>query len=207
MATTPSETSIANAALTILGERRINSLDDTSKTAKTLKERYAEVRDEVLRSHPWNFATKRASLAADLTTPLWGPKNAFTLPSDSLRLLRINNPSDIPYRIEGRKIVSDLEAPLEIVYTAQEADPLQMDSLFRQALSAALAADVAEAITGSTTMVETANAILTAKMRQARVPDGQEPSPPQIIAGEWLDSREEHGNTLDRVPSGTGTPL
>ena len=204
MAGTASETSIANAALILLGERRIDSLEGTSKTAKLLKERYSEVRDDTLRSHPWNFATRRASIAADTVIPLWGFDHAYTLPDDCLRLLIVNDPADERYKVEGRKVITNIDAPLEIEYTAQITDPLQMDVLFRQALSAALALDVAEAITGTTTKVQEIQALFETKLRAARVPDAQEPSPPQIEASEWLDAREETGSSRG-VPDGTGT--
>lgn len=201
-----SETSIANAALSLLGERRIDSLDDGTPTANVLKERYPEIRDATLRAHPWNFATKRISLAADATTPDWKYDRQFTLPTDLLRLLLVNNPEKIPYEVEGRTIVTDLGAPLEIQYTAQITDANQMDVLFREALSAALAADVAEAITGSTSKVEAMLAIRDQKIRAARTPDAQEPTPPMFDDGDWLDAREEAGPGL-QIPSGTGFPL
>jgi len=43
-------------------------------------------------------------------------------------------------------------------------------------------------------------------LRAARVPDGQEPSPRQLEASEWLDSREVSGFAR-RIPSDIGTPL
>ena len=203
---TPSETSIANAALTLLGERRINSLDESSKSAKILKERFDEVRDEVLRSYPWNFATVRAQIAADAVAPSWGFDYAYTLPSDCLRLLEIENLSKYPYRIEGRKIITDHGSPLNVEYTSRVTDPQQMDVMFRQAFAAALGADVAEAITGTTAKVEELHAIRDAKMKASKTPDGQEHSPRQIQASEWLDSREEVG-FVRRTPTGSGTPL
>ena len=204
--TSPSETSIANAALTLLGERRIDSLEDSSKTAKLLKERFSEVRDDVLRSYPWNFATKREAIVKDSTAPLWEFKHAYTFPNDLLRLIRINNPAEHPYRIEGRMIVTDITSPIQIEFTAQIIDAQKMDVLFRQAFAAALAADIAEAITGSSTKVGEMQAMLREKMRAARTPDAQESSPRQIESSEWLDAREETGITRN-PPSGVGFPL
>lgn len=203
---TLSETSIANAALTLLGEKRIDSIDSNTKTAKTIKERFDEVRDETLRAHPWNFATKRASLPANATPPAWGFDNAYDLPEDCLRVLEVNNPANWPYRVEGRQIVTSIDAPLNIEYTAQIEDPYEMDVMFRQAFAAALAADICEAITGDSGKVSDMLAIMTAKIRAARVPDGQEPHPREIEASEWLDAREPDGYTRG-IPSGPGTPL
>lgn len=202
----PSETSIANAALTLLGERRINDLDENSKTANVLKERYDEVRDALLRRHPWNFATARAQLAKEVTAPTWGFDNSYTFPSDLLRLLEVENPNHWPYRVEGRSIVTDLDAPLQIVYTKEITVVGEMDVLFRQALAADLAADVAESITGDDNKVKLLSAIVAQKIREARNTDGQEPSPRAIESSEWLDSREESGPQRG-IPSGTGTLL
>ena len=201
-----SETSIANGALILLGERRIDSLDEGSPTANVLKERYPEIRDASLRAHPWNFATTRASLAASSTAPTWKYARAFPFPNDLLRLLLVDNPGHEPYEVEGRTIVTDLGAPLQIQYTKQVTDVAQMDSLFREALSAALAADVAEAITGSTQKVDTMRQIFAAKLSAARTPDAPEPTPPIFADGDWLDSREEAGPG-ERIPTGLGTPL
>jgi len=201
-----SETSIANAALTHLGERRINSMEDSSKTAKLLKERYAEIRDETLRAHTWNFATKRTGIAKDAAAPAWGYDSSFTLPVDCLRLINLDNPQNYPYTVEGRKILIDLGGPINIEYTAQVTDPNEMDALFRGVLAAALAMDVAEAITGTNTKVEQLTSIYRDKLRMARTPDGQEPKPPFVQASEWLDAREEAG-AIRQVGNDTAIPL
>jgi len=206
MASSPSETSIANAALVLLGERRIDSIDGTSKTAKLIKERFDEVRDDTLRVHPWNFAQARAQIAKDTEEPVWGFNNLYPFPEDLLRLLNVNNPGGEPWRVEGRAIVTDLGEPLEIVYTKQVTDPTEMDVLFRQALAAHLAWDLAEAITGTNTKVQELQNIYQSKLQSARTPDGQEPSPAFVEAGEWLDSRDAVGFSR-RIPSGQGTPL
>ena len=203
---TPSETSVANACLTLLGERRINDLEENSKTANVLKERFDEVRDSLLRRHPWNFATKRISIAKDVAAPVWGFDNQYTLPADLLRLLNVENPNHWPYTVEGRKVVTDLESPLEVVYTGRITAVDQMDVLFRQALAAELAADVAESITGDDQKVNTLQQIVAGKIREARNTDGQETSPRNIESSEWLDAREEQG-LVRNVPTGGGTPL
>lgn len=201
-----SETSIANGALILLGERRINSIDDTTKTAKLMKDRFDEIRDDLLRSHPWNFATKRASLDADSGAPAWGFDYQYTLPSDSLRLIEVDNPNRYDYRVEERKILTNIGTPLLVAYTSQITDPTSMDVMFRQALSASLAADLCEAITGTTSKVESMLGIRELKIRKSRVPDGQEPAPKTAYASEWEDSRETSG-AWRRASDEEGTPL
>lgn len=203
---TPSETSIANAALILLGERRIDSLEDESKTAKLLKERFSEVRDDTLRAYPWSFATKRIELQPTVTAPVWKYDFAYALPGDCLRVIQIYNPTDDEYRIEGRQIVTNIAGPLQLEYTSRETDPSQMDVLFRNAFAAALALDVAEAITGTSSKVEQLRAAFKEKVRAARTPDSQEPSVRVIEASDWLDSRSEQGYQR-RIPTGNGYPL
>ena len=60
---------ICNEAMDLLGAATITSLDENSKEAKLCNRRFTTVRDQVLRSHPWNSAIRRATLAKDSATP------------------------------------------------------------------------------------------------------------------------------------------
>ena len=60
-----SEVDIANRALQKLGAESIVSLTQDSENARACNLCYEPIRDAELRAHPWNFAIKRASLAAD----------------------------------------------------------------------------------------------------------------------------------------------
>jgi len=203
----PSETSIANAALAHLGERRITDLaDPNSRTAKLLQDRFDDVRDALLRRHDWNFASTRASLSLNATAPTWGFANAYNLPTDMLRMIEVRDAEHDEYRIEAGQIVTDHGPPLYIRYTARVTDAQQMDVLFRESLAALLAAETAEAITGDRAKVGDLLQIVDEKIRYARNADGQEDPPRSLIASEWLDSREETG-PVRRIPTGTGTPL
>ena len=206
MTTPASETTISNAALVALGERRITSLEDNSKNAKLLKERFPEVRDDLLRSYTWSFATKRARLAT-VKAPLWGFDNAYQLPNDCLRLIACNNPAEEQYRVEGRQVVTDIGPELEIEYTSAVTDVSQMDVLFREALAAKLALDLAEAVTGSTAKVKELGETFKTKLRAARTPDSQEQSVRVLEASNWLDAREEGISARDINLSPDGFPL
>lgn len=54
---------IANLALRRLGANTITSLTDGSRNATVVNDVYTLLLYELLRSHPWNFATRRAALA------------------------------------------------------------------------------------------------------------------------------------------------
>lgn len=58
---------IANAALVLIGARRITTFGETtSEESRIINAVYDDVRDEVLQEHPWGFAQKRATLV-DMT--------------------------------------------------------------------------------------------------------------------------------------------
>lgn len=53
---------IVNLGLVRLGATRITSLSDGSNNANEANAIYTLIRDEVLRAHPWNFATRKQTL-------------------------------------------------------------------------------------------------------------------------------------------------
>ena len=86
-----SDTSIANQAMRMLKANRITSLTDGSNNANAANDVFAEVREELLRSHAWNFATKRQKLAQLSTVPVFEFDNAYALPSDWIRTVSVHD--------------------------------------------------------------------------------------------------------------------
>jgi len=163
---------VINAALSKLGEQAILAVTDPSPPGRLANRTYADIRDALLREFPWNFATKRASLAAETTAPKWGFVRSFVLPSDLLRLVSVNNTDDQEWRNESGRVVTDIEAPLQIKYVASV--PVDsMDSTFREALAARLAMEWAEALTQTSSVVNSMAEMYRNKLRVARTSDGQ----------------------------------
>ena len=114
---------IANLALTLMGADPITSLDDQVKRARVMKANYDLVRKAELRANNWAFAMVRASLPALVSVPTWGFNLEYQLPVDCLRVVQVSEfwvglvtddyiGSDTStYKIEGRKIRSNLAAP------------------------------------------------------------------------------------------------
>lgn len=163
---------ICNGALNQLGASTILSLTEDSKNARLCNARYTQVRDSVFRSHPWNCLQKRIQLAADTATPAWGFAKQYTLPADCLRLLTILD-YDADYKVEGRKILTDLSA-VKILYVARITDPNEYDELLRETLSAALAADIAYAVTSSNPTAANMYQLFQSKLKEARFVDATE---------------------------------
>jgi hypothetical protein len=187
-----SEVSICNRALRVLGVAPISALSEDSKAGSWAEQSYADARDALLAEYPWNFAIKRAALAASVDAPAWGPTYLYPLPADALRVLAVEGEPEqavAPYKIEGRAIATDATAPLKIRYIARVTDPAQFGPLFVEALAARLAAEGAFTFTGSTSR----EAQLAERYRElvanARRYDAQEGTAEGLVANEWIEAR------------------
>jgi hypothetical protein len=188
-----SDVSIASSALRRLGDKPITSLSDDSDRAQLMNALYPTVRDAVLRAHRWNFAIARAALPALEAVPLWEFKNAFTLPNDPYCLRVIStqsyDESGTPFEIEGRTIITDAAAPLNVKFIARIVDPTQYDPMFVEALIARLAAEAAYPITGSKPNAETQFQLYQLKVREAMTYDGLEGTPENLESNTLIDVR------------------
>ena len=186
---------ICNGALNQLGATTILTLTEDSKNARLCNARYTQIRDSVFRSHPWNCLQKRLQLAADSDAPAWGFTKQYTIPADCLRVLTILD-YDADYKIEGRKILTD-NSTMKILYISRITDPNEYDELLRETLSAALAADIAYAVTSSNPTATNMYNLFQSKLKEARFVDsteGQNLSPDKgmadvIGADTFLNSR------------------
>lgn len=187
-----SEVDIANRALQKLGAERIVSLTQDSENARACNLSYPLIRDAELRNHPWNFAIKRAQLAADATAPAFGPANSYTLPSDCLRLLPPDPSANFnthDWQVEGRKILTDDAAPLEIRYISRVTDTTQYDSLFIEALACALAQELCEQLTQSNSKAQIIRSDYMAAIRAARKQNAFENTSAEPPVDTWITCR------------------
>tara|TARA_R100001440_G_scaffold15482_1_gene26292 strand:+ start:38 stop:616 length:579 start_codon:yes stop_codon:yes gene_type:complete len=167
---------ICNSALNALGASTIISLTENSKNARLCNQRYEPVRDAVFRSHPWNCLQKRVELAKDTTAPVFEFSNAYTLPADSLRILKSENSNlsnNEKFRIEGKKLLTN-EDTIKILYVAKITDTTQYDTSLIETLSAKLAAELCYPITQSSTLMDRMFALYESKLKDARFNDATE---------------------------------
>ena len=185
---------ICNSALNLLGASTITQLTEDSKNARLCNQRYEPIRDRMFRSHSWNCLTKRVQLAEDSSAPVVEYTNQFTLPTDCLRVLKVHNgttdsiASAIDYAVEGRKIKTD-EGTVFLVYIAKIIDPNEYDTYLVEALAAALAADLAYAITNNATLAKNYEATADERLREARFIDATENSLGTVESSEFTDAR------------------
>ena len=182
------ELNIINAGLVMLGELPIASLSDNRKAARLATLRYPQARDAVLRAHPWNSATKRHTESATvLPAPAFGWTNAFALPADFLRLIRMKDHSQ-DYVLEDGRILSN-DSSVSFLYIAQLTNVLAMDALLRETIAIRFAADTALALTKSGRLADLLWTRYLAKLAEARSISAQENPTQELIADEWNDAR------------------
>lgn len=186
---------ISNRALEAIGADPINSLEETTKPARICARLYPQLRDELLRNHPWNFAAARAVLPALATAPAWGFARAFQIPTDCLLVWRVRDAAREDWRVEGRTIVTDAAAPLYIEYGRQVTDPSEMDPLFASALVARLAMELAMPIADNGTARERMEREYKRLLREARGVDAREGQPGTVDADDFILARQFGGYT------------
>lgn len=152
---TVTELQIYNAALMAIGATPLVTTADVSVQADVVRTWYPFCRDSLLRSHPWNFAEKRALLTAVVgATPTMDFARYFNLPIDCLKLRRLSDVAvDIAYKVEGRRIVCD-ESSISILYTFRETDPRYYDPIFVECLVDMLAWKISIPIKGDVALAK-----------------------------------------------------
>ena len=189
------EVSICANALRRLGDDPIVSLTDDTERARLCNAFYSEARDEVLRSHPWNFAITRQQLSQLSATPLYQYSYQYALPTDPfcLRVLEMEY-SDYVFKIEhlagtGRVLLTD-EGTAKIIYIARITDTAQFDSLFIDTLTAKLSVDLAYPVTGSVQLQQNMQKLFESKLRESRSVDGQEGFQDDLVSPTFTDFRK-----------------
>lgn len=192
-----SQVSIVNRALIKLGEQPILSLTDNVKQARTMAALFEDTRDAELRAHRWKFAMRRTQLPALVEAPDWGYQLQYELPADFLGLVQVNEiylragtKQRAPWAIEGRRLLTDIAAPLAIRYVARVDSTALFDPLFVDALACRLAMEACEAQTQSDTKFQRVAAMYDTALKLAVRQDSVEAPPDELPDGSWLESRQ-----------------
>lgn len=186
---------VCNFALTVLGDKKITSIEDESDRAETLEALYYIARDAVLEEAEWTFATRRFKPAAHATAPEWGWSTAFPIPSDILRVTSVDknwteasgfvqntlqdrNPVD--HVVEyvngvGRAILCN-EDEIFCKGVREVDDEGIYSPLFVEAFACKLAYLAGYAISASHQKVQTALALYTQAIAKAKTRDGMQNS-------------------------------
>jgi hypothetical protein len=189
-----SQTSICNRALECLGDAPIVSIDDDTKAAKAMRRIYDDTRRAFLCEHPWHFAKKRASLPASAVPPAWGFARGYPVPADFLRLLSVRHGPDFSLEADApgsQWILSDVAAPLEILYLTDVTDAGRLPPHAVEALARWLAYDLAEDLTQSNTKKQDAAQALGVALTRAKRINGMQKQPEPYSAFSFLQARDQ----------------
>ncbi len=188
-----SEVSICNLGLQKLGAARIVALSENSRNAKSVSACYEAQRDNELRKYLWNFAKRRASLAASSVAPAFTFANAFPVPVDFLRLIKrpwIGQDWTIELHEGAIAILTNDSAPLDLRYIAKVTNAALFDPSFVEMLACKIAWHTCEDITQSNTKKAALQEEYQYHRAEARRTNAFEVLPQEEPEDNWLAARE-----------------
>lgn len=190
-----SDVLICSMALLELGSRPINSFDEDTEPARICSNVYQNVRDEMLRQHPWNFAKKRALVSPMKTPPEFDFAYQFQVPPDFIRAIEVNGLRSetgvgLPpgYAFENGMILADVNL-IRLRYIFRNDQPQEWDSAFIRLMVAAMKRSIAYAITRDQGAVATATQEWALALRAAKQTNGMELPPQQIDGNAFIEAR------------------
>lgn len=144
---------LCSAALILLGNSPINTLDGDDDVTTTCATIYPTVRKNVLSIHPWKATTAKRQLARDATDPISEWKYQYALPTDragiiKLQLFPTSDVGGVPiadYEIQGNRILTN-ETEVWADYQTAIAE-VDFPAHIQQLMIYALAAELAEPLT------------------------------------------------------------
>jgi len=199
MAKPSSKTAIANLAL---GHMKIDPVvsidppDSDSKAAQSAEKWYDQARRDTLEAHPWNFASKRISVASEATTPAFEYTKKYQLPPDFIRVNRVGELWQDPvtdFEIEDGYILCDETSPLKLCYVYNIEDVSKFSPKFITALSSKLAAFMAYEMTGNASLVEAMENQYERALTSAASVDGQNRPTRRVQRSKRRDARKNVG--------------
>lgn len=181
---------LTNTALLKLGAYKITSFVDGSTEADVAGALYAPVRDAMLSSYPWSFATVQVVLNTPTTAPVADYAYAFTLPTGCARVLSVGTGGDgsgVSYRITGTTIETDANS-IALTYIHKPAETTY-PPYFDLALIARLAAEMCIPLTENTSRGETLYKLAEAEFIRAKSIDAQQDTPARLTRYSLVDVR------------------
>jgi hypothetical protein len=198
-----SEVQIAKLALQHIGDRfDITSLSEASTEAEQINLVFDNVRDQLIRQHPWKFSLRYYTPSALGGTAPAGWARMYVYPADALKVWRIVNPLDpdgsnlpplkwsVARNNDDVKVLLTNESEPEFEYSKLVTNSLEFDASFDWALSWKLAAVIAMPITGDLAVRDRVMQDAERQIELAKREDGNEGvSREQSRDPDWLRAR------------------
>lgn len=187
---------VYNLAATRMGSvTRVSSPDDDRHVARTIRAVFDLQRRAAIREGAWNFATRRAELAAeyDPDRVIFPWAFAYPLPAGNLRFLGIiderGDRCDVPYSLEEDRVHCDRSGPLRVRYLIDRPEPATWDEGFAESFALRLAWRCGRTIAGSAFDQDQCEREYRSSLSGAKRVDAREnPGPEQAESG-WVEAR------------------
>jgi len=189
-----SEVSICNQALGWLGAKRISGFSENSVPAKLCRDNYPVLRDALLESRMWTFASFK-DVSESATTDGWGEWFIHPILDEYLSVFRVyrrvsegNMVRDDAWYREGDNIVSE-RPTIYFSGIKRMTDSGKFSPMFVQALAARIAADLAIPLTENRQLQADMWNLYQAKLMEATTRDGQQAANERFAVGSMITSR------------------
>lgn len=185
-----SDIELCSAALVKLGARGISSFTDGTAEADVAGTLYEIVRDGLLGTHPWSFATAHSELVLSASTPITDFEYAFDLPADFIKALSAGDDSrsrGAVYQVIGREVHSNYEE-LTLAYI-KRPDEADFPAYFVSALVNRLAAEFCLPLTENASRSDLLFKLADTELKLAKLIDSQQDTPPRVEDFTLIEAR------------------
>jgi hypothetical protein len=166
---------LCSRALLKIGAQPVASFDEGTAEAEVAANLYPAIRDAMLSSHPWSFATGQMELPRLLEVPHADYSHAYQMPEDFLRVLSAGSGGSgrgLRYRLHEQRLHTDAaQVTLTYVFRPEESE---FPPFFASALVTRLAAEFCIPLTESTSRAEMLHRLAEMEFRNARRTDSQQ---------------------------------
>ena len=193
------DTDLCNIALSNIGKGTITSMEGEVENARSCKLYYDLVRRQTLRAFSWGFAHRIERLAL-VDVDIAGWDYVYAYPDKCLMVNRIIDEDDrtdqetiVTFDIinlggSTKGIVANVQNA-SVDYVWDVTDPDVMDSLFVEAFTYLLAANIANRLTGNPKMYDMQYQLYQAALQSARLKTSQEKRKKLEYHSSYADAR------------------
>lgn len=181
---------LCSRALIRLGAAPITSFNDDTAESEISGALYAPIRDAVLSSYPWTFASGQVELTRLSETPVADYQYAYALPLDFLRAVSAgdgNKGRGLNYRIARGQLHTN--APRVVLSYIFRPEEEEFPPFFDIAMIARLSSEFCIPITESTSRSDMMSRIAVDEFARARQIDAQQDSPGRLENFTLIDVR------------------
>jgi len=186
-----SDIGLCSRALLRVGSLPISSFADGTAHSEIAGLLYEPVRDALLSSYGWSFATAQTELERLVDAPLSDYAYSYEMPLGVLRVLSAGSSGSghgLRYRLSGSRLETSSESVL-LTYIYRPDESL-FPPYFDMALIARLAAEFCLPLTENSSRAESLARLAEAEFAKARQIDAQQDTPNRIEDFSLISARE-----------------